>query len=553
MARSIKIFLDGQAVADEEVTLGADTATLSYDMSNDEGRLSVGFSNEFGLIGDAYAYVISRLVDAPNASTNSIALTVEATCCTASDGSPLVVYRGIVSRGEISFCEAGKDTCVVRITSLDGSRAAEKVQCLKNAIIHERRNGSQGEDEERLAPFFGYYEEPRPYSFAYIGIFLVLYLLALTAPFRAVIAFINLLGGNINSFNDSTATLLSLVLKKRFHKAPFISSYLANACKICGLQLNAPLFQVGGAYRNLTRLDAPYVEGAKDISEARRIYRELNSPNITFEQFFASFKELNLGYIVTDDTLIFDRIDRIYGQLWIDLSTGDRLIYDQCYEAADIVQPALETFTFASDAADKIGDESNRLWSGGVVDYNTPINPILTGVRQTQVQYGSARFIDDGIPSATADVLSNPIYAIATLGQSPVARNAMLMSTGTCAAPKLLIWDSFSPVFDATVRRRRTSTGNYAYNVAAWLNQNTQGSFGIQGFYDNLLVISDPRRNLKKNFAFTLRFRYLCEDLRTIGYGKYIKLRRGTQVVRGDIKTVEIDLIKGEMTITGVI
>jgi hypothetical protein len=527
---------------------------LTLDQNNDDGVLAVSFGSEFVFSGAAYSYVISQLVDSSNASTNSIRLRVDATCCTSADGSPLTVFEGLVSRGEIAWCEKGLDTCIINVQALEKSATSDAIQCLKNTIIHARQsaNGrtSNGENEQRTARYVGYYDETRPYSFAYLTLFFAVNLLVITAFIRALITLFSL---GLISYSDSTSFILSIFAKKRFHKAPFISSYLANACKLCGLGLRAPLFQAGGAYYNLMRLDAPFAEGGTTIVKAETAWRKFNRPNITFAEFLASFKDLNLTYAVSNNTLIFDRVDRVQSQLWIDFSTGERTIYEQCYEPSDGVQPALELFEYTNDGTDKIGNEANRLWSGEIVDYNTPFNPILTGVKRTPIPYGTARFIEDGDTSALSDIVNSTLYSVTTLGQNPIDKKAMLMSTGTCTAPKLLLWDGVSPAANGHVLRRATNTGFYAYSVGSWLNQATLSSLGTAGFYQNLLAISDPRLNLKKNLVFRVRFKYLCEDLRTIGYGKYVRIQRGSQVVRGDVQNIEIDLNNGEITVTGVI
>lgn len=553
MSRAVRIYLDGNLVDDKDVS-GVEDASINIDQNNDDGVLSVSFGSEFSFTGAAYTYIISRLVDSPTASTNSMLLRVDATCCTSSDGSPLTVFEGIVSRGELAWCEKGLDKCVVNVSALEKSATSDALNCLKNTIIHARRgpNGttSQGENERRSARYVGYYDETRPYSFAYLTLLFALNLLIITTTIRALITVLSL---GFISFNESTRFIVAIFAKKRYHKAPFVSSYLANACKLCGLNLRAPLFQAGGAYYNLMRLDAPYQEGGTDIPKASTVWRKFNRPNISFAEFLASFKELNLTYAVAGNTLVFDRIDRVQNTLWIDFSTDERTIYERCYEDTDKVQPALELFEYTNDSSDKIGNEAVRLWSGEIVDYNTPFNSILTGVRRTTVQYGTARFIEDGDTSALSDIANSTLYAVSTFGLNVIDKKAMLMSTGTCIAPKLIMWDGVSPVADAHVLRQATVSGAYAYSIPSWLNQNALSTFGTAGFYDNLLRVSDPRLNLKKNLVFRVRFKYLCEDLRTIGYGKFIRIQRGSQIVRGDVQNIEIDLNKGEMTITGVI
>jgi hypothetical protein len=562
MSNIVQVFLDGSPVPADQID-GSQGSKISYDMNSEDGLLAVSYANSLTFSGGAYAYIISALVDSPTANANSIKLTIFATCCKEQDGSPLRIFSGLISRQDIAFCEGSIEGCSVEVSSLDNSATAEKINCIRNTIIHARTNPntgviSDGEDESRDARFIGYYDEVRPYSNAYTGLFLVFYLIVLSTGVLLLITAVSLIVSLLSlggvrpiSLNDTRQALAGLVLKKRFHKAPFVSSYLQNACTLCGLALRSPLFQTGGEYHNLMRLDAPYAEGGKTPLEAQGAWLNFNRPNITFAQFFATFKELNLLYAVTDTELIFDRADRLQNNIWIDFSADQREILEFCFEPSDTVQPAGEIFKFADDGSDKIGNESNRLWSGNAVDYNTPFNPILSGIRQTTMQYGSARFVSDGGESATADITDTLIYGLASVGTSLVEKDLLLMSTGTASTPKLLMWDGFSGRFDGKVLRQRLASGVYGYSIPSWLNQNTQGSFGVRGFYDNLLFISDPRRSIKKNFAYTLRFTYLCQDLRDIGYGKYVKLLINGNVIDGSIDTVEVDLFKGEMTITG--
>jgi hypothetical protein len=560
MSNIVQVFLDGSPVPADQID-GSQGSKISYDMNSEDGLLAVSYANTLTFSGAAYSYIIARLIDAPTANTNSIKLDVFATCCKASDGSPLRIFSGLISRGDIAFCDNPNGACTVEVSALDNSAAAEKINCIRNTIIHARANNgitSNGEDEGRDAQFVAYYDETRPYSNAYTSLFLVFYLIVLSTGVLLIISAVSLIVSLLSlgavspiSLNDTRQALAGLALKKRFHKAPFVSSYLQNACTLCGLALRSPLFEAGGDYYNLMRLDAPYSEGGKTALEAQGAWLNFNRPNITFAQFFATFKELNLLYSVTDTELIFDRADRLQNTLWIDFSVGNREVLEFCFEPSDTVQAAGEIFKFADDGTDKVGNEANRLWSGRVVDYNTPFNPILSGIRQTTIQYGTARFVSDGGESATYDITRNVVYQLASVGTSLIETDLMLMSTGTASVPKLLIWDGLTSRWDARILRQRLPSGNFAYSVPSWLNQNTQGSFGVRGFYDNLLFISDPRRSIKKNFAYTLRFTYLCQDLRSIGYGKYVKLLINGSVIDGSVDTVEVDLFKGEMTITG--
>lgn len=560
MDKTIEVYLDGAVVADTDLD-GTAGSKITYDMNSDDGLLSVAYSNTLSFSGVAYSHIIDRLIDSPTANSNSVEMRIFATCCNASDGSPLLLFSGLISRRDISFCEFGTEQCSVAVTALDNSVAADKIRCVRDTIIHARTGPygvtSNGEDTARVRRFFAYYEETRPYSFAYFTFFIGLYLVVLATTIfllidvvTRILNFISFGAIPLISFSDNRAALLALFFKKRFRTAPFINSYLQNACTLCQLALRSPLFDLNGTFYNLTRLDAPILESGRDGRNETSVWRDFNRPNITFAQLFATFRELNIGYAVTDTELIFDRFDRLQNMVWIDFAARQDDIISLCYEPNDTVQPAGEVFKFADDGTDKVGNEINRLWSGEVVDYNTPTNPILSGIRQTTVQYGTARFIDDGGSSAIKDISETVLYSVVGLGTNIVEKDAMIMSSGTCLVPKLLLWDGASPFNNAKVKRY-PSGGAYAYNVPVWLNQNAPATFGVDTFFSETLAQTDPRNALSKSLNYTLTFVYSCEDLRTIGYGKTIRISRNNTMVTGSIENIEIDLELGEITING--
>lgn len=214
------------------------------------------------------------------------------------------------------------------------------------------------------------------------------------------------------------------------------------------------------------------------------------------------------------------------------------------------MQPAGEVFKFSEDATDKVGNEIARLWSGEVVDYNTPTNPILSGIKQTTIQYGTSRFIDDGGTSAIKDISQTLLFAVVGLGSNLIEKDAMIMSSGVCLVPKLLLWDGISP-FDNAKVWRVPSGGAYAYNVPVWLNQDAPATFGVPTFFSETLAQTDPRNALSKSLNYTLVFNYSCDDLRSIGYGKTVRISRNNTMVEGSIESIEIDLELGEITING--
>ena len=560
MDKTVEIYLDGLPVADTDLD-GIAGSKITFDMDSADGLLSVAYSNTLSFSGAAYSQIISKLIDSPTANANSVEMRIFATCCKASDGSPLLLFSGLISRRDISFCEFGTEQCSVAVTALDNSVAAAKIRCVRDTIIHARVGPygvtSDGEDTARFRRFFAYYEETRPYSFAYSSFFIGLYLVVLAATTLAVLDIITRILNFISfgavpviSFTDGRAAILNLFFKKRYRSAPFINSYLQNACTLCQLALRSPLFDVGGTFYNLTRLDAPILESGRDGRNEGNVWRDFNRPNITFAQLFATFRDLNIGYSVTDTELIFDRLDRLQNTVWIDFAARRDDIISLCYQPNDTVQPAGEVFKFSEDATDKVGNEIARLWSGEVVDYNTPTNPILSGIKQTTVQYGTSRFIDDGGTSAIKDISETLLFAVVGLGSNLIEKDAMIMSSGVCLVPKLLLWDGTSPFNNAKVWRI-PSGGAYAYNVPVWLNQDAPATFGVPTFFSETLAQTDPRNALSKSLNYTLVFNYSCDDLRSIGYGKTVRISRNNTMVEGSIESIEIDLELGEITING--
>jgi hypothetical protein len=550
----MQIQIDNFFVAPDEYN-GTDGVRISIDQSDGARRTS--FSNELTFYGRAKAYILDKLFFGANAQTDFISVRIFDDCCKDANGDPLLVFTGKVTRADISVAEEyGKSDCGVNCTIVDDSVLGEKVQCVRNTIIHSRRNqqgrlASDGENEYRDAPFFIYYEEGRPRSFTYITSYLLLFILTLYLPLTTVLRLLTL------GFVDLSLAyqfLIDTAYKAKFHKAPYVHSYLSNICKLCGLTLQSSLFEPFRPLHNMTRLDAAFAEGGKTVGEARLIWNDLNRPNITGAQLLDSFKELNIAYKITETALIVERKDVLQGGVWVDfLTRGDADILQLSYETSDNAQPAGEIFTYAEDQSDKVGNEAVRPTSGAVVDYNTPFNATLRGIRQTVMQYGASRFVGDGQYTGQESVLNELInsayFNFVTFGSGNIERAAMIAQTGVFTSPRLIMHDGTSPR-----NRALTERINGVPNGRLWLRSDMRALYNVPALYDLLLFINDPRRNLQRNLPFTLRFTYICEDLRTIQQAQQIRFDFfGRGGVVGEIKTLEVDFDNSEITVTGTI
>lgn len=550
-----QILLDGAAVPPEEFS---GTAGTRVTVEQKDGESTISYANSLTFYGQSRDYILNKLVYGANPQIDFVTVKIYDGCCTDGAGNGLLIFEGKATRADIEFCDpAYNEDCGVTMSLADASTAADAIQCVRNVLITQRRYGARtsgGENTYRPSVQFGYYEETRPKSFTRITLITILILLTLYAPIVAIIQIVSFGFLDLSLLYNGA---LDVLLKKRWHKSPFIHSYLSNVCQLCGLRLRSSLFEPTGVYHNLTRLDTAFSEGgiglASGLSGSSGIsptqaYRDFNSPNITLPELMRSLAELNIGYLVTGTDLIVERKDFFGNNIWIDFTQRQSDILELCFTASEEAQPAGEVFAFTEDGSDKLGNEANPLWSGEVVDYNTPIIPTLRGIKQTTIQYGTARFLGDGLESVIFDVLNSGYANAITFGAINITTGSLLMTTGTASVPKLLMYDGFSNPNDAQVE-----VLGGKYNGRAWLRADTQSAYGFAGFYDNLLRINDPRLNLQRNLSYKLRFSYICEDLRTRSFGQVVQIPINGTNVLARIDTVEIDFESREITISGVI
>lgn len=533
---------------------GTKGVRITIDQSNGGRRTS--FGGQLVLYGTAKKYILDKLFFGANPQTDYVTIKLFDECCKDSTGAPLQIYTGKTTQRDISVSEAyGKSDCGVSCSIVDDSQAGEKFLCLQNTIIHANSSidggiTSFGAAEFRRAPAFMYYEETRPRSFSAALIKLLLIFITIYRPLLIVIGFATFGLVDVDAIYRS---LVEVVFKARYHVSPYVHSYLFNVCKLCGLTLQSSLFDPYKPLHNMTRLDAPFSEGGRDYQEAGVFWASLNRPNITAVQFLETFKELNIGYRVTDTHLLVERKDNLAGGVWIDFVTrGTDSILELTYESGDDAQPAGEIFSYAEDQSDKVGNEAVRAMSGRIVDYNTPFNPTLRGIRQTTLQYAATRFVDDRPYTGQVSVLGNEVdsgYINFITGSEPIEKRAIISQTGMFSTPRLIMHDGVSPP-----ERAMRETINGVPNGRLWLGDDVLATYNIPALYDLLLRINDPRLNLQRNINYTLRFNFKCEDLRTINSAQQIRFPffdRGG--VLGTVETIEIDLENREITVTGLI
>jgi hypothetical protein len=549
----LRIILDSTVLNADEYD-GSAGAKLSI-RQNNEGELITSFGSNLKLFGRGRSIIFNNIINAVNPYLASVSIFIYDMCCLDAQNQPIVLFEGIIKYGDIKWCEQTQDgTCELEVEFQDNSKTARQIQCLKSIFVNQRISpdgsiSSAGEDEGRPSFYYDYYEETRPKSFMYIVLYLTMFLVNIITPFLIFLAIVT-----FGFFRPRRAiqAIYDKFLKRKLHKAPLVFSYLMNACKLCGLNLRSSLFQPGGIYHFLSRMDTATHEGGNDVAEADQIYDIYNAPLITPIELLQSFQDLNIGYSIDNinNLLVVERKDFFSGNTWIDF-TGNRQqdVVSICYTFSKEQQPVGARYRHTNDQSDKTGSEAVRNWSG-IADWNSPYSPLLQGIKNVTLQYGTSRFVDDELDSVIYNFSQSVLFQVNTFGGLLFTLDyIMIMATGTAYTPKLLMWDGQSARQAARVQKLQNPFGaGSQYNIPARLNVSAVNG---NTFYHNLLKIDNPQINLLRNQSFELVCSYICSDIQNFGYGKSILFLKDGVITTGIVENVEIDLDTFQMTITG--
>jgi len=531
---AVKIFLNGnlQQPADYDGTAGA---SLIY--RNGEGQgVNYSYSQELTFRGAAKDLIFSQIINVFNPRAAFVRIDVADDCCTDTQGNPLVLFRGRIGYEGLRWCE---EDCTVTVSASDASMEGDAISCLRNVLITDMVSpdgtiSSLGEDEARGAPYLAYCTETRPRArqdgFMYIAAILLQPSLALL-----LLAVGALIGRNIvrelaNAFTGCG----------RYHKSPYIYSYLKNVCKLCRLTLQSSLFDVSGGLHNVTRLDAPFEEGQTTLARADNTFKTFNRPNITIFDLLDTFKEVNIGYAVQGNVLIVERKDQINNTIWVDLTLPENaeLIQSQCYEFTDEAPPAGLIPEFTRDSSDAVGMEAWRLFSGLIWDFNTPPNPAFRGIKKVTIPYASVRSVDDNLLNSVNDFWSfYPLFFI--------DRTALIFERGTFSSPKLIATTNGNNII-GQVEKTPSPSGRVFVSPTTWLNKDEPLSRLNDG-----LNLYDGRFTSGQALDFEVVISAKYDLLRTFGQGRQIRITVGNQPKTGRIEEVVYNFAMREFTIKG--
>jgi hypothetical protein len=330
-------------------------------------------------------------------------------------------------------------------------------------------------------------------------------------------------------------------------------------CDLCGLNLQSSLFNPGGYYHNTMQLDAPYSPGAKNISKTLRNWQR-NKPNINGLQYLESFKDWNIAWSVNNGILRIEREDFEFGTLWFDLQNIDKeRIKSLCFSLTDEKPAAYGEYLYSKDGVDNTGDEvitgevPAQGWTDLVFDWNIPVNPAQSGLKQTTLFFGGAQFRRDSNREGVS-ALDKAFYNAAF----PILNDyegVLLMEKGICGFPKWIIWDALSPRENARILRYQSAieAGTFDYNVPFWIKSTYADANGIirDTAYQRLFSIDDPRVTGIKQRAYTLEIYMDCELLRGLSVDRFIRIPVAGVYQDATIEEIEYNTATYLITIKG--
>lgn len=500
----LRLHIDNQYINVNDIENLQD-ATITYRKNDESGDIAVSFSSNLVLRGEAYKLIKSKIIDAVNPAIVSVTAKVYDT------ETNKLLLDGIIKGSEVEWSIIGKSTDQCTITIHDNSNDAKSTACLQNMIIWERMQKTDGtftagENTFRQAPYSVYFESGN-HALLIIGIILKIALL----PIYTIAIIASALSGKKSDLELWLERLQNAIVQKGKHKTPYIHSYLSNLCEACNLELQSEMFEPGGTYHNLMRLDASTTKGGLTDTEINAAW-EQNKPNLNGVQLLESLESLGFTWRVANGVLHVATMQQqnATNATWFDLNaTPATRIVALDATVTDAVAKAYMVASYMQDASDASGAEVHHAVGNAVIDWNTPPNDAQKGAFEQHIQYSTARFRNDANAERTDAVdaaFYRPFYSLLRTDA-----NALILQRGSCTNAKLLLHDATTPLHRATVVHHAVALDANTYQTALHCNEVDAKNATTATLYQNVLQYFNPRATAFANRNYVLTIIYECE------------------------------------------
>lgn len=534
---------------------GLRDATLSINAQNNQAD-QFSYAENMTFSGRAAALIKTELIDT-NDLTKFLVVEFFDGCCNTQ--TPF--FRGRFGINNISFCidQRTQTVCDYRV-NLQSSMAIDAfVACLKNKTVAQ------------TVPFENTHYirarvENRPFGLQMVVLIMVSLIKLTFAPLLTILRLTGLRG--------IVRLLDNFVIPAHNLTGFFIVDALRDACTACGGGFVADTDLFGGQLEKLFRIDTPNRPNGTSEQSNRKAWF-LNAPNITILELLDSLNNANVAYTIGDavDTngQITPNVLRLHKKTdtptgdWIDTTARAGDIVSICLDGTDAPIYAGLNVEYQLDGVEKHGDELKRMFER-LLDFNTPVNPLLRGIETRTIPYALLRsFADNYGGSAIMEfqaIANTNSISNFFLGLNFYERVAMI-SQDTFIIPKLAI---------VQTRPTRRNAELFLQNAVGYSSIQTTG--GNQDFihdYQLGLQMHKPRQNTIKTlfttqfetdnprntalnvpFDFTIIMQSSCADIANfIKSNQRLVFAYNNQIRTGRVNTVEINLYNGQMTIKG--
>ena len=594
-----------------------DELTSSWKVRSTENSKSISnieksVSNELQLFGEAFKFVKAWLMDHVASPLNGIEVKIEIENC-----GDIVDF--VIKSDGLNYCT--DDYCNIEVNL---KQKDDFYTCIYSTLITDNHLGMF--DGNYQHPRFSYCNEFRPtfllsLLFQILGVvgivasILGLFLTVIKGILLVIVSILNFLSfgklkklkneiKKLPDMKDIKNTFLEIFVDLfgcgREHPAPLIRDYIKNVCSKCGItitQNSIPFFfNPESDYYNLTLLSAEVRKGVD--KDSNNFWQQDNDPLLTLDMLLDKLKKVfNAKWYVKGGVLFFDHVDKLDNHDFVfDFIKDDKnIILDNiCFSWNTVNKPAYVRVGYSTDAFDNLTADC-RIRYNDIVDFNKPINPILSGNEdKTLIDFAPTRFRNDGIEKDYVSQTLNPIGVwgdiLAVIFTGPtflVSKNevkkrmtrfnySVLMQNNTTMLPRLIIWDGKDKKGAKAQRKFQYEhllpSPNDKYNTSGTpYNKTDKGEEQYDSFFkENTYLINypmffdadfkgnlwdfhqseDPRINPNFNKDFELSIPLCCENLHrlnvfnnssNINIERRVKIDAGEFYKEGIIKEITLN------------
>lgn len=438
-----------------------DLTTFSRSISlNGEKDPQKIVSSEIEAYGRAYVDIKTNLIDSADRYSNFYIVRITDVECGGNE------YLFKIEDKSLRWCDNGE--CKFRLTLVEYS---PMLDCIKRTLIAYNGTGEFQEYPTSGTPHprFRYCDVVKP-TFMYgmivtisnaLVAFIVSINLAIASITGIIVWIVNILGGSWSVPAIGYGFAEDLLGCSRGHPAPFVRTYIENACNECGVGVantSVPIFfdDVSGTnnYYFLCLLTAYTTKGVD--MDGGRGYIPANMPSWALDEFLSILKTpFNSRWYIYGGSLYFERKDLIgelmygVGVYAIDLSGADaeNLLGDVCYTYNGEGKPKKIWIKYGTDPSDNIGNELLSRFNGIYEDSSGNGNYNAT-IEINNYQFGAVACVLDGQDGAYDVNIDNALGGVLT-GSNYAG--CLKTQGDTFALAKLVLFDVTSDMDDARV------------------------------------------------------------------------------------------------------